>query len=329
MRGEPNAKVEKMQAELEELGFDLGEGGVDGRFGEGTEAAIKKLQQRYGLRVDGIAGEQTLRMLKRLLDKRKKEHEKRVTTGEEVPSTSTREALELLDALIEREEAHEARDGVRFARARAREERARERLEAAVGKDDDKDELEALVKKFTSRGMPRAAAVKAARKALAKKAVTEAAVKYDPILHPRARTGRWIETLRKLGLSADEIEQARGCARRRDRWAVRCRGHATRPGRRAHDAWHSFAVDPDTGAMRSNERGGVWFAGHEQAGLGPSRTRSSRSSWVRSRTPECSPSGSQRCGRRARLEATSVGSVGSPPTLRSNSGGCTPGSCPN
>ena len=90
MRGEPDAKVEKVQAQLEELGFDLGDGGVDGRFGEGTEEAIRKLQQRHGLRVDGIAGEQTLRMLKRLIDKRKKEKEKRVTTGEDIEEAGAR-----------------------------------------------------------------------------------------------------------------------------------------------------------------------------------------------------------------------------------------------
>jgi len=39
------------------VGVDTG--GVDGRFGTKTEAAVKKLQQDYNLTVDGVVGPQT------------------------------------------------------------------------------------------------------------------------------------------------------------------------------------------------------------------------------------------------------------------------------
>jgi peptidoglycan hydrolase-like protein with peptidoglycan-binding domain len=40
-------------------GFPYATGGVDGRFGAKTEAAVKVLQQAYGITVDGVVGHQT------------------------------------------------------------------------------------------------------------------------------------------------------------------------------------------------------------------------------------------------------------------------------
>ena len=40
-------------------GFPYTTGGVDGRFGSKTEAAVKVLQQAYGITVDGVVGHQT------------------------------------------------------------------------------------------------------------------------------------------------------------------------------------------------------------------------------------------------------------------------------
>ena len=171
MRGDPDARVEKMQAELEELGFDLGDGGVDGRFGEGTEEAIRKLQQRHGLRVDGIAGEQTLRMLKRLIDKRKKEKEKRVTTGEDIEEA----ALDVVDAMACRQAAREVGSGAAFSRALLVEQEARTSLVERVGDEEAKR-------------------------------LVEVAIKYDPRFHPRGRTGRWIDALARMGIRTEGIE---------------------------------------------------------------------------------------------------------------------------
>ena len=39
--------------------FPYATGGVDGRFGAKTEAAVKILQQAYGITVDGVVGHQT------------------------------------------------------------------------------------------------------------------------------------------------------------------------------------------------------------------------------------------------------------------------------
>ena len=40
-------------------GFPYDTSGVDGRFGPKTEAAVKVLQQAYGITVDGVVGHQT------------------------------------------------------------------------------------------------------------------------------------------------------------------------------------------------------------------------------------------------------------------------------
>ena len=40
-------------------GFPFATGGVDGRFGPKTEAAVKVLQQQRGITVDGVVGHQT------------------------------------------------------------------------------------------------------------------------------------------------------------------------------------------------------------------------------------------------------------------------------
>lgn len=54
------ADVERMQAALAALGYDLGAAGVDGGFGDCTEAAVTAYQRDNGLAVDGVAGDETL-----------------------------------------------------------------------------------------------------------------------------------------------------------------------------------------------------------------------------------------------------------------------------
>jgi peptidoglycan hydrolase-like protein with peptidoglycan-binding domain len=55
--GSTGLPVRRLQSRMSAVGFDVG--GVDGRFGSKTEAAVKKLQQQRGLSVDGIVGHQT------------------------------------------------------------------------------------------------------------------------------------------------------------------------------------------------------------------------------------------------------------------------------
>lgn len=60
-RGQRGASVEKLQAALEALGFDIGH--ADGAFGEGTRQAVMAFQRSYGLAADGVAGPQTLQAM--------------------------------------------------------------------------------------------------------------------------------------------------------------------------------------------------------------------------------------------------------------------------
>lgn len=63
-RGAIGDEVKKLQTALDELGYDLGEKGIDGRLGPATQKAIKAFQEANGLVVDGIAGPKTLAALK-------------------------------------------------------------------------------------------------------------------------------------------------------------------------------------------------------------------------------------------------------------------------
>lgn len=59
--GSQGEKVTELQTKLRSLGYYTGE--LDGRFGNGTRDAVRFFQEVNGLDADGIAGEQTLRML--------------------------------------------------------------------------------------------------------------------------------------------------------------------------------------------------------------------------------------------------------------------------
>ena len=63
-RGSKGSEVIELQKKLVQLGY--GVGAVDGRFGAKTEAALRSFQKDHGLRVDGLAGSQTIKELKRL-----------------------------------------------------------------------------------------------------------------------------------------------------------------------------------------------------------------------------------------------------------------------
>lgn len=60
-QGDTGTNVVKLQQALECLGYYSG--GIDGDYGAGTVAAVKKLQKNRGMKEDGIAGASTLRVL--------------------------------------------------------------------------------------------------------------------------------------------------------------------------------------------------------------------------------------------------------------------------
>ena len=59
--GDKGDAVQKMQARLSELGYDVGT--PDGVFGKGTKKAVQAFQRRNGLETDGEAGPKTLEKL--------------------------------------------------------------------------------------------------------------------------------------------------------------------------------------------------------------------------------------------------------------------------
>ncbi|HUS88284.1 MAG TPA: spore cortex-lytic enzyme [Desulfosporosinus sp.] len=63
-RGSKGPEVIELQKKLTQLGYVVGT--VDGKFGSKTETAIRRFQKERGLRVDGLAGTQTIKELKLL-----------------------------------------------------------------------------------------------------------------------------------------------------------------------------------------------------------------------------------------------------------------------
>lgn len=58
-KGDKGAWVTLAQTELINKGYSCGKTGADGDFGNNTEAAVKRFQNDYGLKVDGIIGQDT------------------------------------------------------------------------------------------------------------------------------------------------------------------------------------------------------------------------------------------------------------------------------
>jgi len=59
--GSKGEKVWKLQERLQQLGYY--QGTLDGEFGPGTREAVLLFQQKNGLGMDGLAGEETQRVL--------------------------------------------------------------------------------------------------------------------------------------------------------------------------------------------------------------------------------------------------------------------------
>jgi peptidoglycan hydrolase-like protein with peptidoglycan-binding domain len=83
MGAKPSAAVRQLQRTLQRQGYHLGRPGADGRFGPLTAAAVRRLQSNYGLRVDGIVGAKTRKLL-RLAQR----HSRPSTTKARRPSTT-------------------------------------------------------------------------------------------------------------------------------------------------------------------------------------------------------------------------------------------------
>ena len=66
--GMEGADVKELQTYLIQLGYDLGKWGADGDFGDATEIAVRKFQTISKIKVDGIAGKDTLAALNKALD---------------------------------------------------------------------------------------------------------------------------------------------------------------------------------------------------------------------------------------------------------------------
>ncbi|MFD1735063.1 peptidoglycan-binding protein [Bacillus salitolerans] len=65
--GDEGEFVREIQEELIQAGFPLPQYGADGVFGEETEMAVMRFQRRYGLQVDGLVGQNTLRKLNEVM----------------------------------------------------------------------------------------------------------------------------------------------------------------------------------------------------------------------------------------------------------------------
>jgi DNA invertase Pin-like site-specific DNA recombinase/peptidoglycan hydrolase-like protein with peptidoglycan-binding domain len=84
----PSVRVRRLQRILDQRGFDLGAPGVDGRFGPLTAAAVRRMQDRYGLIPDGIVGPKTRRVLNLLaaVERAQRRGEKRQPQRQRKPS---------------------------------------------------------------------------------------------------------------------------------------------------------------------------------------------------------------------------------------------------
>jgi len=90
--GNERKQVTSLQRDLNTLGYlDVT---PTGYYGSLTTAAVKKLQRNYGLKEDGIAGPDTLSLIKRLINERTASRSSGGTTLKEGMSGSSVTALQ-------------------------------------------------------------------------------------------------------------------------------------------------------------------------------------------------------------------------------------------
>lgn len=70
-KGSKGSYVTLLQTKLMNRGYKLPKYGADGSFGNETLTAVKQFQQDWGLKVDGIVGEATWKMLDSSPEKQK------------------------------------------------------------------------------------------------------------------------------------------------------------------------------------------------------------------------------------------------------------------
>lgn len=63
-QGSKGSEVKDLQKRLAQVGYQVG--AVDGVYGKSTAAAVTRFQKNRGIKADGIAGEKTIKELKRL-----------------------------------------------------------------------------------------------------------------------------------------------------------------------------------------------------------------------------------------------------------------------
>lgn len=69
-KGTKGAEVKKLQRNLIKLGYNLPKYGADGDFGNETKKAVRKFQRDHDLKVDGLAGPNTLGKINELLNEK-------------------------------------------------------------------------------------------------------------------------------------------------------------------------------------------------------------------------------------------------------------------
>lgn len=104
-KGDVGDEVKKLQTALDELGYDLGEPGIDGIIGPITEKAIKAFQEANDIVADGIVGPKTLAALEKAGTKVEEVEGKvddlKLTTGELIDEITKKSGRELLlDSLM-------------------------------------------------------------------------------------------------------------------------------------------------------------------------------------------------------------------------------------